>query len=187
MRGSLLVTSALLGGVFGLVAGFHPVPAGAVQAPSVEKKQETRPATADRLEAVAMELLSMGDMDTWEQAAELLERSARLRPEDSLSKATSLKIAANLYNWIGETEQARDLLEEAAECAQELGALSFAAHTFLDAAVLSAELRMGRHTVAAAQMAERLAASPDMPRADQDVIKSRIQRLNLPLSLADIM
>ena len=187
MRGRLPGTFAILGTMAVVLTGVHPSQAGAVQVPPPQAKQEAESSRADRLEAVAMELLSLGDMDSWEQAAELLERSARLRPKANLSKATSLKIAASLYNWIGATEHARDLLQEAAEHAQELGALSFAAHTFLDAAVLSAELRMGRHTVAATQMAERLAASPEMPRREREMIEARIEGLNLPLRLADIM
>jgi tellurite resistance protein len=187
MRGRFLVTLAILGTMAVVLTGFHPSRAGAVQVTSPQAKQEAESSKADRLESVAMELLALGDMDSWGQAAALLERSARLRPEANLSRATSLKIAASLYNWTGETEHARDLLQEAAECAQELGALSFAAHTFLDAAVLSAELRMGRHTVAATQMAERLAASPEMPRREREMIEARIEGLNLPLRLADIM
>jgi tellurite resistance protein len=187
MRGRLLVALAILGTMAVVLTGFHPSRAGAVQVPTSQAKQEAESSKADRLEAVAMELLSLGDVDNWEQAAELLERSARLRPEANLSRATSLKIAASLYNWTGATAHARDLLQEAAERAQELGALSFAANTFLDAAVLSAELSMGRHTIAATQMAERLAASPEMPPNEREMIKARIEGLNLPLRLAEIM
>jgi tetratricopeptide (TPR) repeat protein len=187
MRGRLLVTLSVLGTMAVVLAGFHPSRAGAVQVASSQAKQEAESTNADRIEALAMELLSLGDVENWEQAAELLERSARLRPEANLGRATSLKIAASLYHWTGDTEHARDLLQEAAEWAQELGALSFAAHTFVDAAVLSAELRMGRHTVAATQKAEQLAASPEMPRGDREAIEARIQGLNLPLRLAEIM
>jgi tellurite resistance protein len=187
MRGRLLGTLAVLGSMAVVLVGFHPSRAGAVQVASSQAKQEAESSKADRIEALAMELLSLGAVDNWEQAAELLERSARLRPEGNLSRATSLKIAASLYHWTGATEHARDLLQEAAECAQKLGALSFAAHTFVDAAVLSAELRMGRHAVAATQMAERLASSPEMPRREREMIEARIQGLNLPLRLAEIM
>ena len=187
MRGRLPVTLAILGTMAVALTGSHPSQAGAVQVTFPQAKQEAESSKADQLEGVAMELLSLGDRDSWEQAAELLERSARLRPEANLSRATSLKIAASLYNWIGATERARDLLEEAAEHAQELGALSWAAHTFLDAAVLSAQLKMGRHTVAATQAAERLATSPEMPRREREMIEARIEGLNLPLRLAEIM
>jgi hypothetical protein len=161
--------------------------AGAISTPAAQQKQEGPVAKADRLEAVAMALLEEGEVDTWEQVAELLEKAARHRPETSFRRAKNLRTAANLFSTIGATERARKLFEEAAEQASDLGELTFAAHAYVDAAVLSAQLKMGRHTIRATQRAEELAASPEMSRTDRLAVESRIERLGLPTHLAEIL
>jgi len=161
--------------------------AGLLSASGFQEIQEGKLQQADRLESMAMELLSLCDMETWEQAAELLEKSARLRPEASPARFKSLKMAANLFHWIGSDGHARDLLEEAANEARQGGELVFAANTYLDAAVLSAQLKMGRHTIAAARMANQLAGAADVSAADRAVIAGRLQDLGLPLRLGQIL
>jgi hypothetical protein len=173
----------LLSGPSSPTAALIPTP-GADQ--EKQEKQEKQ-SKADRLESKAMGLLAEGDTDYWTTAANLLEESARLRSDENMSRATSLKLAANLYCWSGDREKARALFQESAEQAYELGEGAFAAHTFMDAALLSATLQMGRHTVEAAQMAEQIAAAPDLTQAERESIRSRLDRLDLPTRLADIM
>jgi len=187
MRGRTAVMCGMLACAHLLVTGPTSPSAGLSLSSGVAQDQEGKPDKADRLEAKAMKLLAEGDTDYWAGAAKLLEESARLRPEASLTRATSLKLAANLFCWAGFHEQARALFQESAEQAFALGEMTFAAHTYLDAAVLSADLQMGRHTVDAARMAERIAASPDLSGADRDALRSRLDRLDLPMRLAEIM
>ncbi|MGW8267416.1 MAG: hypothetical protein ACWGSQ_13700 [Longimicrobiales bacterium] len=185
MRGIRLVTSGLI--AIALSVGPNPLPAGTLPAPVGDQDQKAEPNKADRLEAIAAELLADGDMDTWEQAAELLEKSARLRPEASSKRIENLRMAASLFVWTGATLHARDLFEEAAQGASEMGNLALAAHTYLDAAVLSAQLKMGRHTIQAARMADQLAASPDMPAEARQAVVYRLTQLGLPLHLGEIL
>jgi len=185
MRGTRLVTFGLI--AIALSVGPNPLSAGILPAPVGDQDQKAKPNKADRLEAIANELLAECDMDTWVRAAELFEVSARLRPEDSQDRVRSLKTAANLFSSMGVKERARDLFQEAAEEAWQMGDLAFAANSYLDAAVLSAELKMGRHTVDAARMASRLAASPEMSSGDRDIIETRLEQLGLPLHLGQIL
>jgi hypothetical protein len=185
MRGTRLVTSGLI--AIALSLGPNALSAGILPAPAGEQEQESNPEKADRLEAIAAELLTDGDMDTWEQVAELLEKAARLRPEASAKRIENLKMAANLFVWSGNALHARDVFQEAAEEAWDMGDLALAAHTYLDAAVLSAQLKMGRHTIQATRMADQLAASPEMPSADRAAIAYRLENLGLPLHLGEIL
>ncbi len=186
MCGMLTCTLVLLSGPSSPTAGLI-LPSGPDQEKQEKKQQQDKQSKADRLESKAMGLLSEGDTDYWATAASLLEESARLRSGENLSRATSLKLAANLYCWSGDREKARDLFQEAAEQAYGLGEKAFAAHTFMDAALLSAALQMGRHTVEAAQRAEEIAAAPDLTQAERESIRSRLDRLDLPTRIADIM
>ena len=165
MCGMLTCTLVLLSGPSSPTAGLI-LPSGPDQEKQEKKQQQDKQSKADRLESKAMGLLSEGDTDYWATAASLLEESARLRSGENLSRATSLKLAAN-----------QDILGEKA----------FAAHTFMDAALLSAALQMGRHTVEAAQRAEEIAAAPDLTQAERESIRSRLDRLDLPTRIADIM
>jgi len=185
MRGMRLVTSGLI--AIALSVGPNPLSAGILPAPAGDQDQNTEPDKADRLEAIAAELLADGDMDTWDQAAKLLEVSARLRSEACSKRVEDLRMAASLYIWTGATLHARDLLQEAAEEASDMGDLALAAHTYLDAAVLSAELKMGRHTIQATRMADQLAASPEMSAEDRQAVVYRLEHLGLPLHLGQIL
>jgi len=187
MRGYDLLASTIMAGLFLLGAGLASPTAASILPPPVQQDQKGSLVKAERLEAVANDLLEQGDMDTWEQVAELLEKAARLRPEASLRRAENLRKAANLFVAIGAKERARDLFEEAAAEASETGELAFAAHAYLDAAVLSADLKMGRHTIQAARMADQLAASPSLSRQERVAIESRMERLGLPMRLAQIL
>jgi len=187
MRGIRFFLTAALAGTLALVPGSALHAAGLLSDSGSQEIQESKLQQADRLESMAMELLSQCDMETWEPAAELLERSARLRAEASPARFNNLKKAANLFHWIGSNEHARDLFEEAADQARQGGDLVFAANAYLDAAVLSAQLRMGRHTIAAARMANQLAGSEGVPQADRVVIAARLQELGLPLHLGQIL
>ncbi len=186
MCGILTCALVLLSGPSSPTAALMPTPGVDQEKQKKQNKQEQQ-SKADRLESKAMGLLAEGDTDYWTTAANLLEESARLRSDENMSRATSLKLAANLYCWSGDREKARALFQESAEQAYELGERAFAAHTFMDAALLSAALQMGRHTVEAAQMAEQIAAAPDLTQAERESIRSRLNRLDLPTRLADIM
>lgn len=153
----------------------------------VPKKAKAGPEVADHLEALAMEILEVGDTEVWEQAAELLTKSAKLRDDADPKKPGTLKLAANLYCWSGEKAKARDLLERSAQVAHAQGDPVFAANAYLGAAYLSASLRMGRHTIAAAQMAEQLAELPVVPEAEAEAIRARLAKLGAPRSLSEIM
>lgn len=187
MRGPRFFSMMILASLSVLATALVSPASGSVLPPVAQQSQEGPVTKADRLEAVAMGLLEEGDMDTWEQVAELLETAARHRPETSMRRAENIRMAANLFSVIGATERARGLFEEAALQASDLGNLAFAAHAYLDAAVLSAQLKMGRHTIRAAQRADELSASPKMDREDRAAIKSRMERLGLPMHLAEIL
>jgi hypothetical protein len=187
MRGNSFCRSALLAGVLALVAGVPPLAAADALPLPADQEKKGKVEKADQLEAMAMEILSLGDMDTWEQAAELLEKAARLRPKDEFARLETLKLAGNLFHWIGATEHARVLLQEAADGAWEMGKLAFAAHTYLDVAVVSAALKMGRHTVAATQKAERIADMPEMAQDDRLAVETRLDLLGLPRHVSEIM
>ena len=185
MRGTSLFTSGLL--VFALIACPNPLSVDSLLAQKADKGQVGKQEKAERLEAVAAELLAEGETDVWVEAAEVLESAARIRGEADPRGVDNLRTAANIYYWAGEPDHARVLMEEAASGAANLGKPALAAHIYLDAAVLSAELRMGRHTIAAARQAELLAASPVITSAEREEIEARLDRLGAPLRLAEIM
>ena len=185
MRGTRLAMTGLI--AIAVSLGPIPLSAGVLPGPVGDQEQEAKPNKAERLEAIAAELLSECDMETWVRAAELFETSARLRPEASKERIKNFKTAANLFASTGAKERARDLFQEAADEAWEMGDLAFAAHSYLDAAVLSAELKMGRHTINAARMANQIAGSPELPTADRAAIEQRIEQLGLPLHLGQIL
>ena len=85
------------------------------------------------------------------------------------------------------TEHARVLFQEASDDAWEMGRLAFAAHTNLDAAVVSAELKMGRHIVAATQGAEPIAGLPEMPQQGRLAVETRLDLLGVPRHVSEIM
>jgi len=185
MRGTSLVTFGLM--AVALVLGPNPLSAELFPVQGGDQDQVAKPDRAERLEAIARDLLSDGDIGTWEQAAELLEKSGRLRTVASLERIEDLRMAACLFTWTGAKEHARDLFQDAADEAWQRGDLALAAHTYLDAAVLSAELKMGRHAIQATRMADQLAASPEMARADREAVTYRLEHLGLPMHLGEIM
>jgi ATP/maltotriose-dependent transcriptional regulator MalT len=149
--------------------------------------QETDQARAERLEAKANAILMSGDMEQWVDAAELLVESAHLRPESDFSAARNLQFAAEVFAWSGDLEKARVLFEEAAERATSTGESVFAANTYLDCAFVSAQLGMGRHTIAAARAARELAKRHEVSWKDRDQLLARLARLEAPTTLGEIM
>ena len=153
----------------------------------VPQDQETKLTKAERLEAEANDILRNGDMDEWLDAADLLVESAHLRPESYFPAARNLQFAAAIFAWSGSDEKARVLFEEAAQRAVANGELVFAANTYLDCAFVSAKLRMGRHTIAAAQAAQKLAKSREVGYRDRERIMARLTLLDAPTRLGDVM
>jgi hypothetical protein len=147
----------------------------------------TNPSKADKLAKEASDILAVGEIDDWSKAAKLLERAAFLRDDSDEAKPANLKLAGTLFCAVGLREHARGLIEQAAGLALDQGDLVNAAHTFLDAAALSAQLRMGRHTINAAREARRIAAAPGVAEADRAAILDRAERLGAPTALAQIM
>ncbi len=185
MRGIRLITAGLV--AIAMITCPNPLSVDSLLAQKVEKGQAERSEKADRLETLAAELLAEGETDVWEEAAELFETAARIRPESDIGRVEDLRTAANIWYWAGRTDHARVLTEEAALIASNLGKPALAAHIYLDAAVLSAELKMGRHTIAAARQAELLAASPVISSTEREAIRIRLERLNAPTRLGQIM
>ena len=185
MRGIRLITAGLV--ATALVVCPNPLSVESALAQKVEKGQVGKSEKAERLEAVAAELLAEGETELWLEAAELLETAARIRPDSDIGRVEDLRTAANIWYWAGKANQARILTEEAALVASNLGKPALAANIYLDAAVLSAELKMGRHTIAAARQAELLAASPVVSSTERDAIETRLERLNAPRRLSQIM
>ena len=105
------------------------------------------------------------------------EKQEKKQQQDKQSKAERLESKAMGLLSEGDTDY----------WATAANGLAFAAHTFMDAALLSAALQMGRHTVEAAQRAEEIAAAPDLTQAERESIRSRLDRLDLPTRIADIM
>ncbi len=91
---------------------------------------------ADRLGAEAYRLFS--DRRSWHRAARMLEKAAEMRGPADANRVTDLLAAARVYGHVGATDDARRAFEAAAEGAAARGAVSDAAHAFLDAAIVAA-------------------------------------------------
>lgn len=171
-------------GTLALLAGFVLSPPAASR---VLQDQEADQTKAERLEAKANKILESGDMELWVEAAELLVESAHLRPDTHFPAARNLQFAAAVFAWSGDNHKARQLFEEAAQRAARVGEPVFAAHTYLDCAFVSAELGMGRHTIAAARAARELVESNEVSWKDRELLLARLALLDAPTTLGEIM
>lgn len=171
-------------GTLALLAGFLLSPPAASR---VLQDQEAGQTKAERLEAKADKILKKGNMEQWVEAAELLVESAHLRPDAHFPAARNLQFAAAIFAWSGDTQKARMLFEEAAVRAASMGESVFAAHTYLDCAFVSAQLGMGRHTIAAARAARELAESREVRGRDRERLLARLTLLDAPTTLGEIM
>lgn len=172
------------GGTLALVAGLL---LNSPAASEVRWDQEAAGTKAERLEAKANKILNSGNMEQWVEAAELLVEAAHLRPDSSFPAARNLHFAGVVFAWSGAPEQARELFEEAAERAAAIGESAFAANAYLDCAFVSAKLGMGRHTIAAARAARDLAESRGVAWRDRERLMARLDLLDAPTRLGEIM
>ena len=171
-------------GTLALLAGFVLSPPAAS---GIMQDQEADQKKAERLEAKANKILESGNMEYWVEAAELLVESAHIRPDAHFPAARNLQFAAAIFAWSGDTQKARRLFEEAAERAASVGESVFAAHTYLDCAFVSAQLGMGRHTIAAARAARELAESREVSWKDRERLLARLALLDAPTTLGEIL
>jgi uncharacterized protein HemY len=100
------------------------------------------------------------DRNQWKEAAELFEKSARLRPCHDPKIFQGLFQAAEIAYFFEENNKARRLMSEAAEHAMHVGDLENAVEAYVQAAHMSAAMGDRDRAVTYVAMAEDLSSSP---------------------------
>ena len=130
-------------------------------------------AYADDL-ALRAESLSTS-LQHFKKAAELFERSAEARQAGDARAVTCLRSAAMLRYNSGNKQKGLTLMEKAGDRAIRLGDVVIAAHAYIDAAVIAAELRQGARAIDLSERAVLLTKSP-LLSADQR--NALVERMN---------
>jgi len=154
-----------------MIALIAPVSAEAAQL-STCPDRPTDVVRAEAMYAEAHDLLRRSD--DLEHAARLLERSAVLRPRCDGRVFDSLRMAARLYQYAGDMDQARATMLRAAEHGVWTGNVLAAAHAFVDAASLAAEDGDPLAANVAADRADLLSSSPLLSPVQRMYIRGRI-------------
>lgn len=115
---------------------------------------------ADDLFRRAETLMATCDRNQWKEAAQLFEKSARMRPCHDPKIFQGLFQAAEIASYFNETRKARRLMSEAALHAMHVGDLENAVDAYVQAAHLAAALGDRPRAVTYVAMAEDLAHSP---------------------------
>lgn len=153
--------------MFGLVAGFGLVAAGARDA----RAQEAGAGSAAALESAAAVVLADGA--DCRGAADLYRRAASLRPGDDPRQVEDLRLAGLLYVQAGRLRPAGAALEKAGERALAEGRLDDAALAFADAAYVAARAGSGPAAAILAHRALWLADMDGVSDAHRDLIRRR--------------
>jgi hypothetical protein len=116
----------------------------------------------------------LGDMEKWDDAAELYRRAAELRGPADLVSVANLKSAARLEFYQGSETRAQRDLEDAGEQALAMGDVVAAANAFVDAAWIAGTAGRGQEARTLAHRAQLLIHSPLITQADRSEIASRL-------------
>ncbi len=128
-------------------------------------------AEAEDLYRRAEALMSSCEKAQWEEAAELFERSARLRACHDPKVYSGLREAAEIAHYVGDTSKAHRLMKEAAEHAMHLGEVEFAVEAYVKAVYMAAELGDRDMAVTYRAWAEDLSHSPHLGERGKELQK----------------
>jgi hypothetical protein len=150
------------------------LPAVASAQRRLEPVQVTAEATvrADEFHAKATAL--DGSTKRMRKVARLHEHSASLRQADDPQAYACLRTAAILRYWGGDKRGGAERMTEAATQAAERGDVYRAADAYIDAAIISAELRQAERTIELAAKARLLASSPLLSDQQRATLASRL-------------
>jgi hypothetical protein len=112
----------------------------------VEQRDE-----ADRLFVRAQALMATGERAQWQEAAELFEKSARLRECQDPKILVALTEAAAVASFFKDNRKAHRLTKTAAEHAMRVGDVAYAVEAYVRSVFLAAEL--GKQDLAATYLA----------------------------------
>jgi hypothetical protein len=152
------------------------LPAVAAAQQSLEPEHVTVETTAraDRLDTDAVTL--QGSTDRFGAAARMHERSAELRSAEDPRAATSLRTAAELRYYSGDSRAAANLMERAALQAAARGDVVTAANAYVDAGIIARELKQPERAADFGRRAEILMTSPLLSGAQRAALQGRIVR-----------
>ena len=142
----------------------------AVQA-NVAAAHEVNSGKADELKARAVVLYSQPAR--WTEAARLLEKSVEYRAAYDAEIHTSLMTAASIWMSVGDYARAYGDALRAAENAHARGAVQDAAHSFISAAAVAAQLGRSREAGELMERARTLAWSPLLQDQERERILAR--------------
>jgi hypothetical protein len=133
-----------------------------------------RNGVADELEARAEELLARRPRSR--AAARLLEEAAEAREVMDPKRYSNTLLAGWVYYHAGDGVRGQQLIERAADQALATGLLWDAAHTYIQAAFISMELKRPGQAQALALKAEMLSSSPFLSEEERASILNRLGR-----------
>jgi hypothetical protein len=141
---------------------------------SAQRAVQDSLAYADSLRDVAIAL--EGDPRSFYDAAIAYRDGVRYRAVTDATAIGDLILAGRLLNAAGQDEEAKAVLEEAAERARSLGHVQRAAEAYLDAAFVAEALGEGSESQRLATNAAMLASSPLLDEDARSAILRRIRR-----------
>ena len=118
-------------------------------------------ASLEYADGLALKAESLATMLThFKQAADLFEQSAEARTQADPRAVSCLRSAATLRYNTGNKRRSLGLMEKAGDRAMRLGDVVTAANSYIDAAVIAAELRQGDRARELSERAVLLTKSP---------------------------
>ncbi len=128
---------------------------------------------ADIFDARAAAYENSADIGMWGRAARLRERAARLRAPEDARGSSSMARASQLRYYRGERESGAALMVTAADQAAARGDVYEAATAYLDAAIITAELRNPERVRELFAKGALLMHSPLLAPAQRDGLQRR--------------
>ena len=141
---------------------------------SAQRAVEDSLAHADSLRDVAIAL--QADSRSFYDAAIAYRDGVRYRARTDATAIGDLILAGRLLNAAGQDQEAKDVLEEAAERARSLGHVRRAAEAYLDAAFVAEALGEESESQRLAVSAAMLASSPLLDEEARSAILRRVRR-----------
>jgi Flp pilus assembly protein TadD len=126
------------------------------------------------LEAQARSLFSTPTR--YAEAVRLFVRAADLREIGDPQRVKNLSMASRLTYYRGDTSDALDLMQRAANEAMSTGDVLAAAHGFMDGAYLAQEIGQIGLATQLMKKAEKLSFSPLIAQTDREEIRARVAK-----------